>query len=109
MVMNVGIDIEEISRFSSINYSKRKSFYQKIFTRQEIDYCLTFSNPYPHFTIRFCAKEAAIKALDEKIKFTDIEIQIDTNKPTIKLPKNKNGIVSLSHTQKYAIACVIIT
>jgi len=65
MVMNVGIDIEEISRFLSINYSKRKSFYQKIFTRKEIDYCLTFSNPYPHFTTRFCAKENKFEILEE--------------------------------------------
>ena len=108
MSFDIGIDIEEISRFSSKQYDTNKSFYNKIFTKHEIDYCIKKTNPYPHFTARFCAKEAAIKACDKKIwDLTTIEISIMNDKPNIKLPENKIGVVSLSHTDQYAIAIVM--
>ena len=107
---SIGVDIEEISRFSKNKYKKRKSFYEKIFTPKEIDYCLSKLNPYPHFTARFCAKEAVLKALqNQKIMLSDIEIIMKDNKPLLKLPNGHCGLVSLSHTEKYAIAFVILT
>jgi len=109
MSPNIGIDIEEISRFSLKQYDVNKSFYQKIFTKQEIDYCLKKNNPYPHFTARFCAKEATIKALkNKKINFLDIDIIIKNNIPILHLPKNLEGSISISHTETYAIAIVMI-
>lgn len=105
----IGVDIEDVSRFSSKKYEQKKSFYTKIFTKQEIDYCLKKSNPYPHFTARFCAKEATIKALkNKKIKLFEIEITVKNNEPILNLPKGKKGFVSISHTEKYAIAFVML-
>ena len=105
----IGVDIEDVSRFSSKKYEQKKSFYTKIFTNQEIDYCLKKRNPYPHFTARFCAKEAAIKALNnKKIRLSDIEIIVKNNRPILNLPKGRKGFVSLSHTEKYAIAFVML-
>ena len=107
--ISIGVDIEEISRFSSKKFEEKKSFYDKIFTKQEIDYCTKKSNPYPHFTARFCAKEAAIKALkNKKINLCDIEIIMKNNVPSLNLPKGKKAVVSLSHTKTYAIAVVMI-
>ena len=107
--VSIGIDIEEVSKFSSKKYENQKSFYNKIFTKQEIDYCLKKNNPYPHFTARFCAKEAAVKALkNKKINLLDIEIIIKNKGPLIKLPNGKRGVVSLSHTETYAIAIVML-
>ncbi len=109
MPSSIGIDIEEISRFSSKQYDYNKSFYTKIFTKQEIDYCLKKKNPYPHFTARFCVKEAAIKALkSRKNNFQDIYIIIENDIPVLHLPKNLQGSVSISHTDTYAIAFVVI-
>ena len=109
IIQSIGIDIEEIDRFAKNKYRKKESFYNKIFTPQEIRYCLSKTNPYPHFTARFCAKEAAIKALqNKKISFLDIEIKMKKGKPVLELPNRLKGLVSLSHTKKYAIACVII-
>jgi holo-[acyl-carrier protein] synthase len=106
---NIGVDIENISRFEEKEYRKNLNFYKKIFTAKEIQYCLKKSNPYKHFTARFCAKEAAIKACDKKIwDLTTIEISIMNDKPNIKLPENKIGVVSLSHTDQYAVAIVMI-
>lgn len=108
-IQSIGIDIEEISRFSKKKYEHTRSFYKKIFTKDEIEYCLSKSNPYPHFAARFCAKEAAIKALNVKsFKLTDIEVKMKNSKPVLTLPNGKNAIVSMSHTTKYAIATVLI-
>lgn len=109
MAISVGVDIENISNFSRNKYGNRRSFYEKIFSPSEIKYCLSKPNPYPHFTARFCAKEAAIKALgNDKILLSDIEICIKNKKPILRLHNRKKGIVSLSHTNDYAIAFVII-
>ncbi len=108
-MFNVGIDIEEINRFSKKRFEENLNFYKRIFTKNEINYCLKKINPYSHFAVRFCAKEAAIKALDQKIlDLQKIEITMIENVPHIKLPNKKNGMVSLSHTDEIAIAIVII-
>lgn len=105
----IGVDIEEVSRFTSNKYEKKKLFYAKIFTKQEIEYCLQKNNPYPHFAARFCAKEAALKALkNKKIKLSEIEIMVKNNEPILNLPNGQKGFVSISHTKKYAIAFVIL-
>jgi holo-[acyl-carrier protein] synthase len=107
--LNLGVDIEEVERFSKNKYEDRKTFYEKIFTQNEIKYCLSKANPHLHFAVRFCAKEAAIKAMDkQKISLLDIEIKITENKPTITLPFEMKGIVSMSHTKNLAIATVLI-
>jgi len=107
--LSIGIDIEEIERFSKYPIKENRSLYDKLFTPSEINYCLTKANPYMHFTARFCAKEAAIKAIDDrKISLQDIEIKIEKNKPKIILPLGLKGNVSMSHTKNIAIATVII-
>jgi holo-[acyl-carrier protein] synthase len=109
MIKSVGVDMEEISRFSKSKYNEKQSFYKKIFSPGEIKYCLSKKNPYPHFTVRFCAKEAVLKALKNKrLKMTEIEVVLKSNKPELRLPFPCNAVLSLSHTEKYAIAVVII-
>lgn len=107
-IINIGVDIEDISRFSKLEYEENKNFYEKIFTDKEIDYCLKRPNPYQHFAARFCAKEAFIKAFSKKkIDYKSIEIKIKDDKPYIEWVKNK-VFVSLAHEKDKAIAFVII-
>lgn len=107
-IFNIGIDIEEVDRFANMPYEQKKSFYEKIFSHEEIKYCMSKSNPYPHFTARFCAKEATIKALDnKKLNMLEIKIEMKKSKPVLKLPFFHNASVSLSHTKKFATAIVL--
>lgn len=106
----IGIDIEETARFLHKKYSSNLKFYNKIFTKNEIKYCLNKSNPYLHFTSRFCAKEAAIKATgNTSLKFKDIEIKMKNTKPIIYINNERIAIVSLSHTSNYATAIVLLS
>jgi len=106
--MNIGVDVEEISRFSKMNYKEHLNFYKKIFSHDEIEYCLQKADPYPHFAVRFCAKEAAIKAFtNHKLSLKDSEVIIKNQKPSLKVLGKYDAKVSLSHSPSTAIAVVL--
>ena len=105
----IGTDIVEINRFRKLPYTKNKKFYNKIFTKSEILYCIKYKDPYPHFAVRFAAKEAVIKSIKNKIEMKDIEISHKKSKPFVKILKKESSIfhISLSHDGEYAIAMII--
>ena len=107
-IKGIGVDLENISRFKNKPFNKNKNFYKRIFTKKEIEYCLKKPNPYQHFTARFCAKEAFIKALNNDIKsYKSIEIEAKNKKPLLRW-KGKSFLVSMSHDKEKAIAVVIV-
>ena len=123
MILGVGIDIVKISRMDHVLERWKDRFMNRIFTSQEINFCIEKKFPSQHFAIRFAAKEAFLKALGlgmmAGIPWKDIEIVNDsTGKPEVKLhskaretyQKNnvKNIFLSLSHDGEYGIAQVIL-
>jgi len=108
--IGIGIDIVEINRFKQRPYSTNQSFYTKIFSEDEINYCLKFSNPYPHFAGKFAIKESLIKSIPIKIQPHDIVTSHENSKPIVKLKSSKlkdyNFLVSVSHENEFAIAIV---
>ena len=104
-----GVDIESVKRFKSLYTNKR--FINIIFTKKEIDYCMAKSEPYISFAGKFCAKEAVVKAVTTKLEMKDIEIiNSSSRKPVVYIKgKRKNNIsCSISHTEEYAVAFVIV-
>lgn len=106
----IGIDVVDVKRFSLKQFSKNEDFYRKIFSDNEIQYCLKFKNPYPHFAGKFALKEAVIKALNKKIGLLDIETYHENNKPDVKLTNYPNypSISSISHENDVAVAVFLI-
>jgi len=106
----VGIDIVNVDRFSSKKYSKNKEFYSKIFSNDEINYCIKFKDPYTHFAGKFALKEAVIKAIDKKISLLDIETFHKNDIPQVKLKNETNfsSISSISHENNVAVAVFLI-
>lgn len=112
--MAIGVDIEEISRFED----KTQEFFDRIYTKNEQAYCSSKPNPQSHFAVRFCAKEAVIKALNSMglihPRLNLIEVCHNSKRvPQIKLPDlpdyaNLAIEVSLSHDKTKAIAFVTI-
>jgi len=101
--------MENISRFRDLDYKKNFNFYARIFTPKEIDYCINTEDVYQHFAVRYCAKEAFIKAVGEKIiDIKSVEICMEQEKPVIHWG-NKKVLLSLSHCQNMAIAFVTVT
>ena len=108
-ISNVGVDIVNIERFRKKEYNENKKFYDKIFTRSEIKYCLSFKNNSEHFAGKFAIKEAVKKSIKEKISFKEIITDHNNSKPNITLKKKLNYrfLVSVSHERDFAIAMVI--
>ena len=115
--MNIGCDIEDISRFNNKTLEKDEKFLNRIFTKNELDYCFSKKDPAPYLCARFCAKEATIKALggfyQKFISYNEIEIlKKENGAPYInilidELKKHKFNL-TLSHEKEKAIAFVII-
>lgn len=121
MKFNCGTDIIEIKRIQESIESLGDRFINKIYTKNEIDYCESKKGQkYQHYAARFAAKEAIFKALSEKlenkfdINWLDAEIVNNTNgKPIVKFVnkqiKDLEGIdVSISHCKEYAVANVVV-
>ena len=109
--LGVGIDIVEVSKFERIPYSKKPSFYKKIFLPTEIKYCLKFKTSAEHFAGKFAIKESLKKSIKEPILFLDIETYHSNSKLKIRLGKTWSKkykvIGSISHEKKFAIGIVI--
>ena len=108
-ISNIGTDIVDINRFRKKDYNENKKFYEKIFTKLEIEYCLSFKNNSEHFAGKFAIKEAVKKSIKEKISFKEIVTNHNNSKPNITLKKKLNYrfLVSVSHERDFAIAMVI--
>ena len=106
----IGIDIIEVSRFRRKKYEENRNFYKKIFVKSEINYCLKFKNSAERFAGKFALKEALIKSIDRKIRFSEIETSHLKSKPIVRIKKSRekyNFIASLSHENDFAVAVVI--
>lgn len=120
MILGIGIDSIEIARFAHWHtYSKKKLL--RIFSDQEIDYCLSVpAKSAERFAARFAAREAFFKAYslwqpNHKIPFLIFckvaKIVKDNGIPSIVLNPQLGSckiFVSLSHSQTVATAFVIL-
>ena len=119
----IGIDIVEIKRLSRVSKRWGEGFLHKVYTRRELAYANSKRFPYQHLAARFAAKEAIFKALGEVEKnfvgWKNVEILNDAyGKPVVvwhgaaekvrKKRKLKDVVVSLSHTENYAVASAML-
>lgn len=120
MILGIGIDIIEIDRIKESIDRFGDHFLNKIYTPNELEYCLGKHNKYQHFAARFAAKEAIYKALSSEwgsdISWQDIDIMNEPNGlPVVKFSgnleefvnKDKSIKISMSHSDNY-VACVAI-
>lgn len=119
-VRGIGNDLVEISRIRASVERHGNHFLDRLFTRQEQDYCCRYRDPAPHFAGRFAAKEAIVKALGTGFgahaQWHDIEIlNDDQGKPIAHLSErlqkylgiSATVLVSISHDAHYATAVAL--
>jgi holo-[acyl-carrier protein] synthase len=121
MIIGIGTDIIEIERIKKAVQTRPK-LVERVFTRNEIDYCQSRGDFYISLAARFSAKEAVAKALGTGIRdfnLQDIEVVNNSlGKPDINIygkaleKANELGVrkihVSLSHCREYAVAMVVL-
>ncbi len=120
---SIGIDIVEIARLARASKKWGKSFLAKVYTARELAYARSKRHPEQHLAARFAAKEAIFKALGEVerefVGWKNIEIVNDAyGKPEVhwhgraeavrKKRKLRGAVVSLSHTENYAVASAML-
>ena len=110
----VGTDIIEVNRIQNAINLKRDKFLNRIFTKKEIDYCDSKSNPAMHYAGRFAAKEAIKKAiissgLMNSVNMKNIEVKSVNSIPHVTIDSLSSHVnVSISHIDKLAIATAVI-
>jgi len=116
--LGIGVDIENIDRFTGPDRTQNSAFLNKIFTQNELEYCFSKKMTVQHLAVRYAGKEATIKALTGigrlNIGYRDIEIINDKNGvPEVRISKTGfHGLqikLSLSHCVDKAIDFAIIT
>lgn len=114
---NVGIDCEDVSRWRRMLPKLETGVHHKLFTEEEHRYCKMFSDPAAHYAVRWCAKEALLKAATPfyKLDLREIELVNDSDgRPFFRIfdeeavKFNLTIRVSLTHSRETAMAIVIV-
>ena len=112
----IGVDIERIDKIRELKIDK----LDRIFSDEEIEYAFRFSDFAKHLAGMYCAKEALVKALNDKtLCYNKISIiHSDSGKPSFENNeyfmelsskyRAKNIEVNISHTDEIAIAVIEI-
>ncbi len=117
-MLGLGIDLIEIERIRRVRERHGLRFLEKVFTNEELDYCLAKADPAPSLAARWAAKEAAAKALGVglggELQFRDVSVLRDSRgRPELQLSERAQErfgrarfLVSLSHHETTAVAVV---
>jgi holo-[acyl-carrier protein] synthase len=117
------VDIVEISRIEAAIARQGKPFIDRVFLPEEQAYCDKHRQPSRSYAARFAAKEAVAKAfgtgIGAHISWLDIEVvRLESGAPTVVLhgagaeTAKTRGVsqilLSLSHSEHYAVANVVL-
>lgn len=118
-IIGIGTDITECLRIARMIERHGEAFIARVYTPEEIRYCQSRKQSTQHFTGRWAAKEAVLKALGtgwrRGISWRDIEVLNETGgKPLVMLTGGAREVaeqlgitemlVTISHCHTHATA-----
>ena len=120
MIRGMGIDLVEIDRIRSA--VAKPHFVERVFTQEERAYADAKASPEESYAGMFAAKEAVLKAFGTGLGGADLlEMEVVHNHagcPSLQLRGKagerfvacgaKRAFVSISHTENYAVAQVVL-
>jgi holo-[acyl-carrier protein] synthase len=108
----VGIDAVDVARIEGLCRRYGARFLARLFTPGEIAYALSArgNRRFERLAARFAAKEALVKAAGHAVSYTAIEVvRTASGSPVVRCAAIEGDITaSLSHTERLAVACVLI-
>lgn len=122
MIVGVGFDLEDLEDFGQTLDQSGEAFLNRVYTEREMEYCRSQPHARQSYAARYCAKEAAMKALGiagmEGLKWRDFEIvSASSGAPQLlvsgvaavaaKRLRVRRLLVALSHSRSAAGAVVI--
>ena len=124
MILGVGIDLVKVERIEQAINRWGDSFTKRVFTGNELEYCMRQKRPGPHLAARFGVKEAVMKAFGTGhsggVKWTDVElVRAESGRPSVRLTGRlgelaseiglEEAFVSVSHDSGFAVAQAVLT
>jgi holo-[acyl-carrier protein] synthase len=123
-IQGIGVDIVKVERIERLVKRWKDRFLNWIFTKEEIDYCMSKNNSFIHLAGRFAAKEAVIKALggqrlglSSKLRYIQVIQNNFSGAPEVQIfgpiqalasrLQISNIMITISHTKEYAVAQAI--
>jgi holo-[acyl-carrier protein] synthase len=121
-ILGLGVDIVEIARIDGAIERQGQAFLDRLFSPAEQAYCKPHRNAARCYAVRFAAKEAVAKAfgtgIGAQLGWRDVEVcRRESGEPFVVLhgtgaeTARRLGIgeilVSLSHSERYAVANAI--
>ncbi len=113
----VGIDIVKVARIGGLVEEWGNAFLGRVFTPEELDYCLSRRRKYEHLAGRFAVKESLIKAAGERLPWKSMEVLSSLKGgPEIRFTPPARDIisagtevyVSITHQKEYALAIAVL-
>jgi holo-[acyl-carrier protein] synthase len=123
MIVGTGVDIAEVPRIQAAVDRFGDRFLRRVFTPNELKYCLSRVNVAERLAARFAAKEAGMKAIGTGlhlgVTWQDVEvIRHPGGRPGIRFTGKaaefaaqlgcKHAHLSLTHTKEHALAFVVL-
>jgi holo-[acyl-carrier protein] synthase len=117
-----GVDLVDIARIERAVARFGQQFLRRVFTPDEIAYCVARRRPGPHLAARFAAKEAAMKALGTGracgVRWRDIEVVRTGGPPQLRFHGAaarrfealgaERALLTLTHARALALAHVVL-
>jgi holo-[acyl-carrier protein] synthase len=122
-ISGIGVDLVECSRIQHSLDRFGDRFLRRVFTDGEIEYSMSMKFPARHLAARFAAKEAVSKAfgtgIGKSMGWRDIDVhKKPSGEPFLVFTggaeqlaverKVKQAVITLSHTDNYAVAMVVM-
>ena len=121
-IIGIGTDITECLRIARMIERHGELFINRVYTTEEISYCQSRKQATQHFTGRWAAKEAVLKALGtgwrRGITWRDVEVRNEpSGKPIVAVRGGAKEVIeqlgitqiliSISHCRSHATATAI--
>lgn len=122
-LLGLGADLVEVGRIRRVCERQGDRFLQRVYTREELDYCLSMKHPHKHLAARFAAKEAVSKAfttgIGADLGWKSISIyKGERQEPLVRLDARGTALlerigasrvwVTLTHTDALAQAVAVV-
>jgi len=123
MIVGTGVDIAEVDRVQAAVDRFGERFLKRVFTTEEVRYCLSKANSAERLAARFAAKEAGMKAIGTGLRlgvtWQDVEVvRMPGGRPSLQFHGKAaefaarigctQAHLSLTHTKEQAMAFVIL-
>jgi holo-[acyl-carrier protein] synthase len=122
-LVGLGTDIVDVERIRRVVERQGDRFLRRVYTDEELEYCLGMKHPHKHLAARFAAKEAVSKAfttgIGAQLGWKSISVyKGDRHEPLVRMDEKGSALlqevgathvwVSLTHTETLAQAVAVL-